>query len=84
MRIGPDAKPRNVRREVIDMNDMAKNLLLWVVIAVVLMSVFNNFTATKATPKSMPYSAFIELVRQGDVKEVVINGRNIEIGRAHV
>ncbi len=60
------------------MNDMTKNLLLWVVIAVVLMSVFNNFTATKATPKSMPYSAFIELVRQGDVKEVVINGRNIE------
>ena len=60
------------------MNDMAKNLLLWVVIAVVLMSVFNNFTATKATPKSMPYSAFIELVRQGDVKEVVINGRNID------
>jgi hypothetical protein len=29
---------------------MAKNLLLWVVIAVVLMSVFNNFTATKTAP----------------------------------
>ncbi len=60
------------------MNDMAKNLLLWVVIAIVLMSVFNNFTATKTAPKAMAYSSFIELVRQGDVKEVTISGRNIE------
>ena len=60
------------------MNDMAKNLLLWVVIAVVLMSVFNNFTATKTAPKSMPYSSFIDLVRQGDVKAVTISGRTIE------
>jgi cell division protease FtsH len=59
-------------------NDMAKNLLLWVVIAVVLMSVFNNFTATKTAPKSMPYSSFIDLVRQGDVKAVTISGRTIE------
>jgi cell division protease FtsH len=57
---------------------MAKNLLLWVVIAVVLMSVFNNFTATKTAPKSMPYSSFIDLVRQGDVKAVTISGRTIE------
>ncbi len=57
---------------------MAKNLLLWVVIAIVLMSVFNNFTATKTAPKAMAYSSFIELVRQGDVKEVTISGRNIE------
>ncbi len=60
------------------MNDMAKNLLLWVVIAIVLMSVFNNFTATRATPKTMPYSSFIELVRQGEVREVTISGRTIE------
>ncbi len=60
------------------MNDMAKNLLLWVVIAIVLMSVFNNFTATKTTPRSMPYSSFIELVRQGEVREVTISGRTIE------
>jgi len=59
-------------------NDMAKNLLLWVVIAIVLMSVFNNFTATRTAPKSMPYSTFIELVRQGEVKEVTISGRSIE------
>ncbi len=60
------------------MNDMAKNLLLWVVIAIVLMSVFNNFTATKTAPKSMPYSSFIDLVRQGDIKAVTISGRTID------
>ncbi|MFZ1576519.1 MAG: ATP-dependent zinc metalloprotease FtsH, partial [Chromatiaceae bacterium] len=57
---------------------MAKNLLLWVVIAIVLMSVFNNFTVTKTAPKSMPYSSFIDLVRQGDVKAVTISGRTID------
>ena len=57
---------------------MAKNLLLWVVIAIVLMSVFNNFTATRTSPKTMAYSSFIELVRQGEVREVTISGRTIE------
>ncbi|RDH87079.1 MAG: ATP-dependent zinc metalloprotease FtsH [endosymbiont of Escarpia spicata] len=60
------------------MNDMAKNLILWVVIAVVLMTVFNNFTTTqtKAQPKS--YSEFIGDVKSGAVKDVTINGRTID------
>lgn len=57
---------------------MAKNLILWVVIAVVLMSVFNNFTTTQTVPRSLNYSDFIEQVKQGGVKEVVIQGRTIE------
>ncbi|BCU06687.1 ATP-dependent zinc metalloprotease FtsH [Allochromatium tepidum] len=57
---------------------MAKNLLLWVVIAIVLMSVFNNFTATQSTPRNLDYSDFIEQVKQGGVKEVTIQGRLIE------
>ena len=60
------------------MSDMAKNLILWVVIAIVLMSVFNNFTSTQTTPRAMAYSDFIEQVRQGQVKEVTITGRAIE------
>jgi len=57
---------------------MAKNLILWVVIAVVLMTVFNNFTTTetKAQPKS--YSEFIGDVKSGAVKDVTINGRTID------
>jgi cell division protease FtsH len=57
---------------------MAKNLILWVVIAIVLMSVFNNFTATQSTPRTTTYSDFIEQVRQGQVKEVTIEGRTID------
>jgi cell division protease FtsH len=59
-------------------SDMAKNLILWVVIAIVLMSVFNNFTSTQSGPKATAYSDFIEQVSQGQVKEVTINGRAIE------
>jgi cell division protease FtsH len=59
-------------------SDMAKNLILWVVIAIVLMSVFNNFTATQSQPRSESYSDFIDQVRQGQVREVTISGRTIE------
>ncbi|WP_200386095.1 ATP-dependent zinc metalloprotease FtsH [Thiocapsa imhoffii] len=57
---------------------MAKNILLWVVIAIVLMSVFNNFTTTPTSPRTLTYSDFIEQVTQGEVKEVTIQGRTIE------
>ena len=57
---------------------MVKNLVLWVVIAIVLMSVFNNFTPEKAAALPMPYSQFIEEVNRGTISEVVINGRQIE------
>jgi cell division protease FtsH len=57
---------------------MAKNLILWVVIAIVLMSVFNNFTATQSSPQTLAYSDFIEQVQQGQVKEVTVQGRTIE------
>jgi cell division protease FtsH len=58
---------------------MAKNLILWLVIAIVLMSVFNNFTAQKARmSSSLAYSDFIEQVQSGAIKSVTIDGREIE------
>ncbi len=60
------------------MNDMAKNLILWVIIAVVLMTVFNNFTTSKAQVEVMTYSEFINEVKSGQVKNVTITGRTIE------
>jgi cell division protease FtsH len=57
---------------------MAKNVILWVVIAIVLMSVFNNFTSTQTRPQSVTYSEFLDEVKQGQVKQVTINGRQIE------
>ena len=59
------------------MSDMAKNLILWVVIAVVLMSVFSSFGPTKLSSQATPYSQFIADVQSGAVDKVVIEGRTI-------
>ncbi len=58
------------------MNDMAKNLVLWLVIAVVLFSVFQNFSSTKPRDE-MSYSDFVREVQDGRVKEVEIDGMYI-------
>lgn len=58
------------------MNDMVKNLILWAVIVVVLMSVFNNFTGTSRQSETVSYSQFIKDVRDGSVREVRIEADN--------
>jgi len=60
------------------MNDMTKNILLWVVIAVILMMVFNNFGAHRAPEESVEYSEFISDVQHGQIKSVIIEGRTIK------
>jgi len=60
------------------LNDMAKNLILWVVIALVLMSVFNSFGPRHAGPDRVDYSRFIADVKMGRVQKVTIEGRNID------
>lgn len=59
------------------LNDLAKNLLLWVVILVVLMSVFQSFAGRGRAQPEIQYSDFIEQVKQGGVAEVVIAGDQI-------
>ena len=59
------------------MNDVAKNLILWVVIAVVLLSVFQNFGDRSSTGQELIYSDFLTQVKQGQVSEVTIEGQNI-------
>ncbi len=59
------------------MNEMVKNLILWVVIAVVLMAVFNSFSPPQESTQSMPYSQFIHSVERGEVAQVLIEGRKI-------
>ena len=51
------------------MNNLAKNLLLWLVIAVVLMSVFNNFGNRAAQPRPLDYSQFYASVGEGRVEK---------------
>ncbi|MFT5210820.1 MAG: cell division protease FtsH, partial [Flavobacterium sp.] len=52
---------------------MGKNLLLWLIIAAVLLTVFRNFDVTQATPE-LDYSTFLELVNRGQIKTVDIDG----------
>ena len=67
--------------EGIFLNDLAKNLLLWLVIAAVLLSVFSNFNAPPSK-ESLNYSSFIEEVQQDRVSRVVIEGLTIT-GQRH-
>jgi cell division protease FtsH len=56
---------------------MAKNLVLWAIIAAVLMTVFNNLQNVSQA-KELKYSEFISSVRTGQVERVSIAGQNIE------
>ncbi|QFU23965.1 ATP-dependent zinc metalloprotease FtsH [Shewanella sp. YLB-09] len=62
------------------MSDMAKNLILWVVIAVVLMSVFQGYSPSSSTASKMDYSAFLDDVRSGQINtvEIMSDQRTIE------
>ncbi len=56
---------------------MFKNVLLWVVIAVVLMSVFNNFgSRTGQNNAALSYSQFIDAVKSGQVQNVILDDEN--------
>lgn len=55
---------------------MAKNLMLWVVIAAVLLSVFNNFSVRTPTER-LNYSQFLQEVQQDKVSKVVVDGLTI-------
>ncbi|HVQ60695.1 MAG TPA: ATP-dependent metallopeptidase FtsH/Yme1/Tma family protein, partial [Burkholderiales bacterium] len=57
---------------------MLKNLVIWLVIGLVLMTVFNQFSTrqdTRAIP--MEYSEFMEAAKQGQISKVEIQGRTI-------
>lgn len=55
---------------------MAKNFLLWAVIAAVLMMVFNNFQ-NAGQGKEMSYTEFLSAVESNQVEKVTISGQSI-------
>ena len=60
------------------MGNLTKNLVLWLVIAMVLMAVFNNFTPKdNRTDVELDYSEFLHDVKQGGVEQVTIDGSAI-------
>lgn len=59
------------------LNDLTKNLLIWVVIAFVLIVVFSKFSTTTQPGAVLSYSEFIQNVRNHAVREVDIRGQKI-------
>jgi len=58
------------------MNDMVKNLLLWVIIAIVLLTVFQSFNPRTAPPSDLPYSEFVQQIGNGGIASVSIAAEN--------
>ena len=56
------------------MNNLFKNVAIWLVIALVMMTVFNQFNTRQTAQSQVDYSQFIEQVRQGQVAKVTIEG----------
>lgn len=59
------------------MNDLAKNLIVWVILAAILMSVFNSFTP-QPVDNSLDYSDFVVEVQNERVSSISIDGLIIE------
>jgi len=55
-------------------NNLSKNIAIWLIIAVILMTVFNQFGAQRTAQSQMPYSQFIQEVRQQQISKGVIEG----------
>jgi len=60
------------------LNNLFKNLVIWLVIGLVLMTVFNQFNTRQQTQAVMDYSQFMEEVKAGRIAEVMIEGRDLK------
>ena len=63
------------------MNDLTRNIVLWVVIAVVLLAVFSNFGPRQGETGEITYSAFLNEVKAGSVAAVEFKGEQLIVKR---
>ena len=59
------------------MNDLTKNILLWVVIVLVLLAVFSRYMPPVGQPEEVRYSTFLNDVKSSRVESVVLQGEMI-------
>ncbi|HFL8824368.1 MAG TPA: ATP-dependent zinc metalloprotease FtsH [Candidatus Azoamicus sp. OHIO1] len=60
------------------LNNITKNLILWSVIGIILLTVFSNLGPNYSNQKKITYSQFIEKLQNGDVKQITIDKQSIE------
>ncbi|GAB6079949.1 MAG TPA: ATP-dependent zinc metalloprotease FtsH [Hydrogenophilus thermoluteolus] len=58
-------------------NSFFRNLAIWLVIGMVLMTVFNQFNDRTAPASTMEYSQFMEAAKEGKVTKAIIDGRTV-------
>ena len=58
---------------------MARNIVLWVIIALVMMIIFQSFSPQRTSNSSISYSDFVSAVKSGRVSTVKIDGTQIEV-----
>ncbi|HEY2590820.1 MAG TPA: ATP-dependent zinc metalloprotease FtsH [Steroidobacteraceae bacterium] len=56
------------------MNDLTKNILLWVIIVLVLLAVFSRYMPSVGTPEEIRYSTFLDDVKSHRVDSVIFQG----------
>ena len=57
---------------------MFKNMAIWLVIGIVLMTVFNQFSSRQTAQSTMDYSQFLDEVKLGHITKVLIQGRTLD------
>ncbi|MPS49712.1 ATP-dependent zinc metalloprotease FtsH [Methylobacillus sp.] len=57
------------------MNNIVKNIAIWLIVALVLMTVFNQFGPKSSSESQVVYSQFINEVKEGRIAKVTIDGR---------
>ena len=61
----------------INVNDAVKTILLWMVIGIVLIAVFNNFGPKREQEERISYSTFVDNVKRGNIRAVTITDQNV-------
>ncbi len=62
----------------INLNPFSRNILLWVIISLAMVILFNVFSQPYSQQHPLAYSDFLAQVDRGEVKEVRIQGQNIQ------
>ncbi len=65
------------------MNDLTRNIVLWIVIAIVLVAVFSNFGQRASAPEPLKYSQFLAEVETGAIRSATFQGDTISGARAN-
>jgi cell division protease FtsH len=60
------------------LNDLAKNIILWIVIAIVLLTVFQSFGTAGRQSEPLDYSTFLEFVENNQINQVMFEGDTIK------